>query len=133
MIKYYYLRCLTKVAKDENIKPYQVKGHLENGFRVMWLAYSPLFWKGLYFDASAVFKNMAQASGLTEQELRDIFRQYITDGFASKYRKLWERAAEGKPFTPIRLISSLWEKFEAQIVPLHMWDLFGRLAQSDQS
>jgi len=47
MIKYYYMRCLTKVAKDENIKVYQVKSHLENGFRVMWLAYSPLFWKGM--------------------------------------------------------------------------------------
>jgi len=125
MIKYYYMRCLTKVAKDENITVNQVKRLLERGFAIMRLAFSHLYWQGLYFDATAVFKNMVDISELTEQELSDMFRQYIADGFASKDRELWEHAAAGKELIPLGLITFLWEKYEAEIFPMHTWDLFG--------
>ena len=69
MIKYYYMKSLKKVAAEENITVNQVKGHLSNGFRIMRLAYSPRFQKGLYFDAPAVLRHMADSAGLTYQEL----------------------------------------------------------------
>ena len=133
MIKYYYMKSLKKVAEDENITVNQVKRHIENGFRLMRLGFSHLFWQGLYFDASAVFQNMVDASGLDERELHDIFQRYISDGFSSKDRELWEHAAAGKPFTPLELISFLWTKFEADIFPMHAWDLFGNRAPLDLS
>ena len=126
MIKYYYMKSLVKVAKDENITTNQVKGLLDNGFRIMRLAYAPLFRKGLYFDSLAVFANMVEASGLAEPELYDVFRQYISEGLSSKDRELWCHAVAGREFTPVDLISFLWEKFEACIVPMHTWDMFGK-------
>lgn len=133
MIKYYYTRSLVKVAKDENVTTNQVKGLVSNGLRIMRLAYSHLYWQGLYFDVPAVFKNMADAAGFTEQELSDRFQQYIEAGFASKDHELWEHAAAGKPFTPFELLTFLWEKFEADIVPMYTWDLFGNQEPLDLS
>ena len=126
MIKYYYMKSFVKVAKDENITVNQVKGHLANGFRIMRLAYSPLFRKGLYFDGLTVLKNMAESSGLTYQELCDILQEYIADGLTSKDRMFWERVACGRTADPLDLISFLWVKLEADIVPMHTWDLFGK-------
>ncbi|MCL2513609.1 MAG: hypothetical protein FWF08_06880 [Oscillospiraceae bacterium] len=126
MIKYYYMKSLVKVAKDENLTANQVKGLLSNGFRIMRLAYAPLFRKGLYFDASAVFGRMAETSGMTEQELCGVYQQTIAEGFASGDRELWEHAAAGQELTPLGLLSFLWAKFEADIVPPHTWDRFGK-------
>lgn len=126
MIKYYYMKSLVKVEKDENITTNQVRGYLSNGLRIMRLAYSPMYRAGLYFDASAVLTNMAKASGLTYEELCAIFQQYITEGLSSKDREYWEHVAAGRVLTALDLISFLWAKFEADILPLHCWDLFGK-------
>ena len=120
------MKSLVSVAKDENITANQVKSYLENGFRILRLAYSPLFRKGMYFDASSVLKNMVESSGFTCQELCDIFQQYISDGLSSENRELWEHIVAGKPLTRLDLISFLWAKFEADIIPMHAWDLFGK-------
>jgi len=125
MVKYCYMKSLVKVAEDERITANQVKSLLSNGFRAMRLSYAPLFRQGLYFDATAVFENMAASSGLTERELCNMFRQYISDGFKSKDQELWEHAAAGRELTPCGLLSFLWSKFEADIAPMHTWDLFG--------
>lgn len=125
MIKYYYMKSLVKVADDEHITANQVRTHLSNGFRAMRLAYSPMFRRGLHFDSAAVLRNMAESSGITYEELYDTLQQYITDGLASEDRAYWTRLADGRAATPVDLVSFLWAKFEADIVPMHCWDLFG--------
>ena len=65
MIKFYYMKSLVKVAKDENITANQIKTLLDNGFRAIRWAYGPLYRAGEYFDAETVFRNMADFSGFT--------------------------------------------------------------------
>ena len=71
MLKYYYMKSLVKVAETENMTPAQVKVQLDNGFRIMRRAYTPLFRKGLYFDAPAMLMNMATSAGMTYRYLSE--------------------------------------------------------------
>ena len=126
LIKYYYIKKFTTIAKMESLTTNQVKQQFSNALVAIRLAYSPLYKQGLHFDAAVVLRRMAENADLTEQELCDIFRQYISEGLTSKDRRFWEHVAAGQELTPLGLLSFLWAKFEADIMPVHTWDLFGK-------
>ena len=56
LLKYYYLRRYSRVAVDENITAEKVKRIKENALRIIRLAYSPSYMKGLRMKVKSFWR-----------------------------------------------------------------------------
>jgi len=125
MLKFYYIKSLIRVAEDEKLTANQVRTHLSNAFSIIRLSYAPEFRKGRCFDSKTVLCNMANRANMDYEKVCEILQSYIEDGLLSENKQFWERILFGKTATPIELMDFLYARFEADITPMHTWDLFG--------
>lgn len=61
LLKFYYLKSYTRVATNENLTPGKVKQIKENALRIIRLAYSQSYQKGIRFEGGNVLKHMPNA------------------------------------------------------------------------
>ncbi|WNX85999.1 hypothetical protein RWV98_06935 [Agathobaculum sp. NTUH-O15-33] len=116
LLKCYYLRKYTKVAKTEKITTDKVKRIKENALRSVRLAYSKSYMQGLRFDGKTVLQHMAARCGMAENDLSKIFDKYIAEGLASEYKRYWERIRKaGDTPTAAELLDFIYDKFEVDI------------------
>lgn len=116
LLKCYYLRKYTKVAKTENITADKVNRIKENALRSVRLAYSKSYMDGLRFDGKTVLLHMAERCGMTENNLSKIFDEYIAEGLASQDKRYWERIKKAADTpTAAELLDFIYDKFEVDI------------------
>lgn len=116
LLKYYYLRRYSRVAVDENMTAEKVKRIKENALRIIRLAYSPSYMKGLRFAGEIVLEDMAERADMEPMALYSIFEKYISDGLSSRNRKYWVRIKSKGPVpTPAELLDFIYDKYEIEI------------------
>lgn len=116
LLKYYYLRRYSRVAVDENITAEKVKRIIENALRIIRLAYSPSYMKGLRFNGEIVLADMAERAGIEPIALDSIFEEYISEGLSSRNKKYWLRIkSKGAVPTPAELLDFIYDKYEIAI------------------
>lgn len=116
LLKCYYLRKYTKVAKAGNITVSQVKHIKENALRTIRLAYSKSHKQGLKFDGETVLQHMAERCGMETIDLENIFTIAILEGLTSESGKYWGRIKKkGNVPTAAELLDFIYDKFEVDI------------------
>lgn len=116
LLKYYYLRRYSRVAVDENITAEKVKRIKENALRIIRLAYSPSYMKGLRYEGEIVLADMAERAGIETAALYSIFERYISEGLSSRNKKYWLRIkSKGAVPTPAELLDFIYDKYEIAI------------------
>ena len=118
LIKLYYLQKYKMAAEVLGITPSQVKTIEGNALRCIRLAYSKSYMQGKKFDGETVLCHMAERSGITVEELSDIFDSYIAEGFTSGDQPYWERVKrKDKKPTAAELLDFIYMKYELKIDP----------------
>ncbi len=116
ILKCYYLKRYTKVARSENTTANKIKQKKENALRSIRLAYSKSYMQGKRFDGKTVLQHMAERSGKTEDEFTAMFDNYIAEGLASENKRYWERIKKkGNIPTAAELLDFIYDKFEVDI------------------
>lgn len=116
LLKCYYLKKYTRVAETENLTADKVKRVKEKALRSIRLAYSKSHMRGLRFDGKTVLRHMAARCGMTENNLSEVFDEYIADGLISEDKRFWERIRKaGNIPTAAELLDFIYDKFEVDI------------------
>lgn len=116
LLKCYYLKKYSKVAKVENITADKVLRIKENALQIIQLAYSKSYLQGMRFDGESVLMHMADLCGMERTNLSSIFDKFIEDGLTSESRKYWARIKKtGNVPTAAELLDFIYDKFEVDI------------------
>lgn len=116
LLRCYYLKKYSTVARTKNITANKVKLIKENALRTIQLAYSQSYMQGLRFDGEMVLQHMAERCGMETIDLSHIFDNIIAEGLASASGKYWERISKkGNIPTAAELLDFIYDKFEVDI------------------